>query len=436
MGVTALKKLTATLVSALALTAASTGAFAAENGKFRLGIVTFLSGGAAGPFGVPSVNGAKVLVDALNEGKVPAPYGLKGINGLEIETVVIDENGGTTKQVEEFRNLVERQKVDAVIGYISSGDCLAVSPVAEELGVPTVFFDCGTSRLFEENKNPKYVFRTGPDAVIDNISAARYLIDTGRKVDSIAGVNQNYSWGQDSWADFKATMLALKPGTKVAAEQFPKLFQGQYGAEISALSVAKPDVVHSSFWGGDMEALVLQGSARGLFDGRTGILTTGESGLDRFKGQAPNGLIVGARGPFGALQPKTPLSEWFTKAYNAKTELTPTYPTSKMAQAILGLKAAAEKGAGKPGAMPTKDQILAGFKGLTYESVAGKVEMSRAGGHQALQDITYGEYQFDKKSGKASLANLKTYSGECVMPPDNMVAQEWIKAGFPGAKCN
>ncbi len=185
-----MNRLTTTLISALALATAAQPALAADNGKFRLGIVTFLSGGAAGPFGVPSVNGAKVLIDALNEGKVPAPYGLKGINGVEIETVVIDENGGTTKQVEEFRNLVERQKVDAVIGYISSGDCLAVSPVAEELGVPTVFFDCGTSRLFEENKNPKYVFRTGPDAVIDNIAAARYLIDTGRKVDSIAGVNR------------------------------------------------------------------------------------------------------------------------------------------------------------------------------------------------------------------------------------------------------
>jgi len=54
---------------------------AADNGKFRIGVVTFLSGGAAGPFGVPSLNGAKVMVEALNAAKVPAPYGLKGING-------------------------------------------------------------------------------------------------------------------------------------------------------------------------------------------------------------------------------------------------------------------------------------------------------------------------------------------------------------------
>ena len=53
---------------AFAITAAglvlslSAGVQAAENGKFRIGIVTFLSGPAAGPFGEPSANAAKVLV--------------------------------------------------------------------------------------------------------------------------------------------------------------------------------------------------------------------------------------------------------------------------------------------------------------------------------------------------------------------------------------
>jgi branched-chain amino acid transport system substrate-binding protein len=33
----------------------------AEEPKFRIGVVTFLSGAAAGPFGVPARNGAEVL---------------------------------------------------------------------------------------------------------------------------------------------------------------------------------------------------------------------------------------------------------------------------------------------------------------------------------------------------------------------------------------
>ena len=59
------------------------------------------------------------------------------------------------------------------------------------------------------------------------------------------------------------------------------------------MSVSNPDLIHSSFWGGDMEALVLQGGARGLFDKRVTLLTAGETGFGHFKDQAPNGTIVG-----------------------------------------------------------------------------------------------------------------------------------------------
>lgn len=428
-------RLSATVIAvAMALTA-MTCASAADNGKFRVGIVTFLSGAAAGPFGVPAANAAKLTVEALNSGKMPAPYGKKGINGMEIEIVLIDESGGATKQTEEFRNLVQRQKVDAVIGYISSGDCLAVAPAAEELGVPTVFFDCGTSKVFETVKNPKFVFRTGLDAVADNVAAARYVAETRPNLKTVASIQQNYAWGQDSWNDFILTLKQIKPATQVVSEQWPKLGQGQYGAEISAISVSNPDLVHSSFWGGDMEALMLQGGARGLFDKRTAVLTCGESGIDHFKENVPNGTIISGRGPFGVFAPKNALSDWFRPAFTNQFKIAPTYPAYKMVQAILGLKAAAEKGA-KAGTMPTGEQIVQGFTGLSYEAPSGTVVMGRAKGHQAVQGVSFGEYQFDAKSGKASVAKVKTYSGECLMPPDGTGAADWIKAGFPGAKCN
>lgn len=414
---------------------ASTSAVAAENGKFRIGIVTFLSGAAAGPFGVPAANAAKLTVEALNNGKMPAPYGKKGINGVEIETVIIDEAGGATKQAEEFRNLIQRQKVDAVIGYISSGDCLAIAPAAEELGVPTIFFDCGTSKVFDTVKNPKYLFRTGLDAVVDNVAAARYVTETRPDIKSVASIQQNYAWGQDSWNDFMLALKSLKPEAKVVSEQWPKLGQGQYGAEISAISVSNPEIIHSSFWGGDMEALMLQGGARGLFDKRTALLTAGETGIEHFKGNVPNGTIIGGRGPFGAFAPKNALNDWFRPAFAAQFKETPTYPAYKMVQAILGLKAAAEKTA-KSGTMPTADNIVQGLAGLSFEAPSGTVNMSRAKGHQAVQSVSFGEYLFDAKSSKASVAKVKTYAGECLMPPDGSNAADWIKAGFPGAKCN
>ena len=156
----------------------------------RIGIVTFLSGPAAGPFGVPARNAAEIMAESINAGRVPAPYATKGLGGAPIELVIIDEAGGPQKQVAELRNLAQR--VDLVIGYISSGDCLAVAPVAEELKKLTVLFDCGTPRIFED-ASYKYVFRTGPHATMDNVSAALYALERNPNIRSIAGINQNYA---------------------------------------------------------------------------------------------------------------------------------------------------------------------------------------------------------------------------------------------------
>ena len=81
----------------------------------KIGLVTFLSGPAAGPFGVPARNGAELLAEAINGGKLPAPYATPGLGGAPIALVFIDEAGGPTRQVSEYRDLVQRQNVDLVI---------------------------------------------------------------------------------------------------------------------------------------------------------------------------------------------------------------------------------------------------------------------------------------------------------------------------------
>jgi len=200
----------------------------AKGNKIKIGVVGFLTGPAAGPFGIPARNAAELLIEAINKGSLPAPYNTKGVGGMTIESVYVDEAGGTTTQVTEMRNLVQREKVDAIIGYTSSGSCLAVAPVAEKLKILTVFFDCGTPRIFEENSY-HYVFRTAPHATMDNVAAARYVLDKMGAVSSYAGINPNYAWGQDSWRDFELVMEHLNPTAKVKKSLFPKIFAGEYG---------------------------------------------------------------------------------------------------------------------------------------------------------------------------------------------------------------
>jgi branched-chain amino acid transport system substrate-binding protein len=163
---------------------------------FKLGIVSFLSGQAAESFGIPAVNGAKVVLEAFNTGKAPAPYNKVGFGGVKVEAIYVDENGGATKQVQELRNLYDRDKVDAVVGYVGSGDCLAVAPVAEEMKRFLILYDCGTPRIFEDGKYA-YVFRTASHATMDNVALARYLKARNVKVESFNMINQDYAWGQD-----------------------------------------------------------------------------------------------------------------------------------------------------------------------------------------------------------------------------------------------
>src|SRR6266849_7514017 len=111
------------LLSVVTATLLALAAPASAQETFKLGVVTFLSGLAADSFGVPARNGGQFVIDQLNKGAAPAPYDKVGFGGMKIEPVIIDENGGATKQVQELRNLYERDKVDVVLGYISSGDC-------------------------------------------------------------------------------------------------------------------------------------------------------------------------------------------------------------------------------------------------------------------------------------------------------------------------
>jgi branched-chain amino acid transport system substrate-binding protein len=425
---------TATL-STLAAAAALCSPAAMAQETFKLGVVGFLSGPAAESFGIPAINGAKVLIEALNGGTAPAPYNKTGFGGLKIDAVYVDEAGGATKQVQELRNLYDRDKVDAVVGFISSGDCLAVAPVAEELKKFLILFDCGTPRIFEDAKY-QYVFRTASHGAMDNVSLARYLKARNIKVESYNLINQDYAWGQDARKDFTLSMEKLYPGAKVGEDLLPKLGAGQYGTEISALMSKSADVTHSSLWGGDLQALVLQSAPRGLFKRSQVVLAAGDHVLPGLGEKMPDGVILGARGAYGLMSPKSALNDWWWAAYEKTYKVYPVQAPYRMAQALMGLKMAVEKAMGANGGKkPTPEQLAAAMTGLEWESPAGRIRMALGDGHQAIQDNAIGRTKYDAAKKMVVMEDIQRFPAECVNPPATMKAEDWIKAGFPGAKC-
>jgi branched-chain amino acid transport system substrate-binding protein len=410
----------------------------AQNQTFKLGIVTFMSGPGAESFGVPAWDAAQMLGAALNQGgQLPAPYDKVGFGGTKIELAVIDESGGTTKQVQELRNAYDRDGFDAIIGYISSSNCLAAAPVAEELKKLLLLYDCGTPRIFEDNQY-RYVFRATSHATMDNVALIRYLAKRKIKFDEIAGINPDYAYGRDNWKDFQQSAAKLNPNTKAKVDLWPKLGAGQYGTEISTLLQSNPQIIHTSLWGGDLQAFVLQAAPRNLFKGRYVAITAADHVFQPLGNRMPDGVIFGARGANGLFAEKSPTNDWLVAAYAKKDAGGfPHQSYYRMTQSMLGLKLAVEKAmAANGGKKPTAEQISDALTGLEWDAPSGRIKMALGNGHQAIQSNAVGVTKFDQAKKRMTVVDVERFSAECVNPPAKVKSEEWIAQGFPGAKCN
>jgi len=387
--------------------------------ELKLGFVDFFSGSAA-IFGVSGKNAAELLVDKWNkEG---------GIKGVPVKMVEVDENGGPDKQVTEYRRLVLDEKVDAIVGYTSSANCLAIAPLAEELQTLTVVHICGTRRLTEENKL-KYVFRTSNHQVADSVMAARYVLAVKPALKTVAGANEDYAWGWDSWDDFKAALLQLKPDVHIVGEVWTKIQAGEYSAEISKLLSLKPDVVHSTFWGGGLVTFVKQAAARELFKNSLVILPVLEQSFQDLKNETPEGVIALPRATAGYfLHPdpqSNPQQKEFVESYKARFGRYPDYPAYRTYQAFAGLKAAYEKAIDQVGRWPKTEEVMKAFEDLTWQTPIGPVTM-RAD-HQAVHAGIVGLSKMSPQFGFAIMAQLKEMSVDQIMPPVGMKSSDWLK---------
>ncbi len=390
--------------------------------EIKIAMVDFMSGGAA-KFGTGALNAGKMLFDQINE--------QGGIGGVKVSYQMVDENGTVDQVVTNFRRLVLDEKVDAVIGYTSSANCLAVAPVAEELKKLTVIHICGTYRLFEEGSY-KYVIRTSSQGVTDSVGAAAYVARMKPDLKTVAGINDDYAWGRDSWDMFIHALRRLKPDVQVREELWPKAFVGEYSAEISKLQAARPDVIHTSLWGGHMDSFIKQAQARGLFGESLVIMTTGETALLTLSRDVPQGVAMSGRGQYLYIpEPeKNEMNRRFIADYSSQFNEIPVYPAYRMAQSILGLKAAYEKAIqAKNGGWPTQEEVIAAWDDLTYETPTGTIRTrSHDSQQQAVYGITSGNY--DPKWGFPLLDRIQVFPADKVNPPLGTKTIQWIDSSF------
>ena len=415
-----LARLLAGTTAALAMA----GAFAqAKPAELKVGLTTFLTGPAS-VFGIPAKAAAELYIEQLNAAG--------GINGVKIAPTFIDEGVGADKLLSEYRRVVQESDTKVMLAAISSGNCNIIAPVAEDLKVLNIMWDCGTEKVLEDRRY-KYVVRTQANATTEMVATVLYLLKTKPDIKSIAVMNQDYAWGRDSWELFRNTLLALKPDVKITAELFPKFGATDYSTEISRLQALRPEVILSTSWGGDLDTFVRQAAQRGLFKQSLFVLPLAESSLERLGTTLPDGVIVGARGDHYFLHPENLNNaklNGFVKKFKDKTGSYPIYSVYHMIQGIDGLVAGYQKAIkANKGQWPSTEQVAEAMHGLEFKGLTNTVKLREDG--QGLEDQLLGITKKTAAYSFPTLEHISIYPADIITTPVGQKSPDWVKTVKP-----
>src|SRR3954462_15166783 len=142
------------MLAAIAALGMAASAHAQEK-KIKIGVIFDLTGPLAGGGSELEYIGAKIMLDQ---------YAKTGVEGYKVEAVYADAQSKPDVAINESVRLLEQEKVDMVLGFFSSAQCVPVAARVEQLKKFMWMTTCISSGVFE-NKNYKYVFRPQARAI-------------------------------------------------------------------------------------------------------------------------------------------------------------------------------------------------------------------------------------------------------------------------------
>ncbi|MEO4052472.1 substrate-binding domain-containing protein [Solibacillus sp. CAU 1738] len=164
-----------------------------------------------------------------------ATAGTMEVAGKKIEVVWEDTETKAEVAVQKATKLLEDDAVDFLVGSSSSGDTLAVLPLAEEYKKIMIVEPAVADSITGSEFNP-YIFRTARNSSQDAYAAAAAIAGEGVKIATFA---PDYSFGWDGVSAFKTA--AEKLGAEIVLEQYADPAATDFTSNLQKIVEAKPD---------------------------------------------------------------------------------------------------------------------------------------------------------------------------------------------------
>jgi len=346
------------------LVASMTTPVAAQQPPIKIGVVGGLSGAAAS-IGQAWADAIKMGADEINAGG--------GILGRKVALSIRDTEFKVDVGVREAKDLVLREKVDFLLGAISSGVSLAISTsVSKENKIIQLSAVANTHRQTVELFQ-RYYFQVVPHTFMEGRAAAMVAAKQPAWK-SYYTIGYDYEFGRMQGGAFVETIKKLRPDVKIIGQHWPPVGETDYTPYITSILAAKPDVVYSNLFEAGLGAFVKQALPYGFFQ-KVKFISFADVSSMMAVPEMPEGVLGYTRGEFYC--ENTPEMKKFTESFRQRYKY---YPVS---YAVMGydslhvLKKAIEK------ARSTETEaVLKALEGLSYDSLRGTFTI-RAFDHQA-----------------------------------------------------
>lgn len=297
------------------------------------------------------------------------------IGGREIDYVVLDDESEPAKAVDNANRIVNRDKVDVLVGTVHSGVQMGMVKVSRESNVLSIIPNAGagaaTGQLCAAN-----IFRSSFSNWQTIHALGKVMAEKGHK--NCAWISWKYAAGEEMFGGFKEGYE--KVGGKIVKELWLPFPNVEFQALLTEIAAAKPDAVACFFAGGGAVKFVKDYDAAGL-KGKIPLYGNGflTDGTLQAQGASAQGLLTTLHYADGLEFPKDKTFRLaYVKAYKLQPDVYAVQGYDAAQMLDVGLSAA-------KGDIKAQKQIVAAIEKATIDSPRGRFTISKA--HNPVQDI-------------------------------------------------